>query len=123
MFKPFRGDCSQCDRKGVIIPVKSGLCQYCNHELKQAKKKSEGKETKKKTYVKKPTGEVELFRQIYEERDPWCEWCGNPISEFSVANYHHTKPKSKFPELRLDKNNIVKICFECHFNEHNNVKK
>lgn len=40
MFKPHYGDCSHpdCNRKGVLIPVKSGLCQYCNHDKKQAKK-------------------------------------------------------------------------------------
>ena len=69
--------------------------------------------------AKKATGEVDIFRKIWEERDPWCEWCGIGIIEFNVANYHHIKPKSRFPELRLDKKNIVKICFECHFKEHN----
>lgn len=69
--------------------------------------------------VRKPTGELILFKEIYEEREPWCEWCGAGISEFSVANYHHIKPKSKFPELRLVKSNIVKICFNCHFKTHN----
>lgn len=38
MFKPHIGDCVECPRKGVIIPVKSGLCQYCNHEKKQRNK-------------------------------------------------------------------------------------
>lgn len=40
MFKPHYGDCSNpdCNRKDVIIPVKSGLCQYCNHEKKQRNK-------------------------------------------------------------------------------------
>lgn len=40
MFKPHIGDCIQCDRKKVIIPVRSGLCQYCNHERKQRNKSS-----------------------------------------------------------------------------------
>lgn len=76
-----------------------------------------------KTNKKKSTGELKIFLEIWEERDSWCEWCGTPIIEFNVANYHHIKPKSRFPELRLDKTNIVKICFKCHFNEHNVGKK
>lgn len=67
----------------------------------------------------KATGELELFKRLYEERDPWCEWCGKGIIGFSVVNYHHIKPKSRFPELRLVESNIVKICFDCHFKEHN----
>jgi len=44
MFKPFIGDCvnKECGRTGVIIPVRSGLCQYCNYEKKQKSKKNSG---------------------------------------------------------------------------------
>lgn len=91
------------------------------HNVKRCGK-GDKKGNENRTNSRKRTGELELFRQIHEERDPWCEWCGAGISGFNVANYHHIKPKSKFPELRLDKNNIVKICFECHYKEHN-VKK
>jgi hypothetical protein len=74
---------------------------------------------KQTTKRKKSTGEAKIFKEIWEERDPWCEWCGKGILEFNVANYHHVIEKSKSLELRLDKNNIVKICFDCHFNAHN----
>lgn len=39
MFKPHYGSCKECQRTNVIIPVKSGLCQYCNYERKQNNKK------------------------------------------------------------------------------------
>lgn len=37
MFKPFIGNCAnpECGKTGVLIPVKSGLCNKCNHERKQ----------------------------------------------------------------------------------------
>lgn len=40
MFKPFIGDCKnpECGRTGVIIPVRRGICQYCNYEEKQRAK-------------------------------------------------------------------------------------
>ena len=40
MFKPHIGDCKnpECGRTGVIIPIRSGICQYCNHEKKQRAK-------------------------------------------------------------------------------------
>ena len=40
MFKPHIGDCinPECGRTGVIIPVRRGICQYCNHEEKQRAK-------------------------------------------------------------------------------------
>lgn len=69
------------------------------------------------------TGEQEIFFEIYNERPPYCQKCGQSITMFNVSNYHHIKPKSRFPELRLDKNNIIKICFDCHFKIHNKGKK
>lgn len=67
---------------------------------------------------RKPTGERDLFLEIYNERPHVCEYCGKNIYGFSVANYHHVKPKSTHPELRLEKSNIVKICFPCHQKQH-----
>ena len=44
MFKPHYGSCKECSRTNVIIPVKSGLCQYCNHEKKQEAKGNRGRD-------------------------------------------------------------------------------
>lgn len=89
------------------------LCRFCNH-----KRLNEGK---LKTPIRrkyKPTGELMLFKKIYESRPHFCEWCNKPINGFSIMNYHHIKPKSTHPELRLDENNIVKICDKCHIKTH-----
>ena len=42
MFKPFIGDCinPECERTGVPIPVRSGICDKCNYEKKQRAKQS-----------------------------------------------------------------------------------
>lgn len=119
MFKPNYDICRNCKTKQLIV-VKKGLCKKCNQETKVLNKKVQSKNTKYAFKRKKrKTGELEVFKQIYEERPNICEWCGTYINEFSVANYHHIKPKSRFPELRLVKENIIKICFDCHFKEHN----
>lgn len=149
MFKPSKGICS-CHGETRWIINKRGECisgrnerngrghksgfRFFNRDGR--KKLSRGKKANvpktgtnakasviPRTKFKKPTGEKKLFEEIWQERDPWCEWCGTPIIEFSVANYHHVKPKSKYPELRLVKSNIVKICFQCHFKTHNQSNK
>lgn len=68
---------------------------------------------------KEATGERELMKEVYNERPNKCEWCSKPIYGFNVGNMHHVKPKSTHPELRLDKNNLVKICLQCHHEAHN----
>lgn len=47
MFKPHYGDCSNpdCNRKGVLIPVKSGFCDKCNYERKQESKRNGGRDS------------------------------------------------------------------------------
>ena len=116
MFKPNYSTCIECKQQRMIV-VKKGYCKRCN-ELKKGKSKP----IKKIKSKRKETGEIKIFREIWQERDSWCEWCGKGILEFSVANYHHVIEKSKAPHLRLDKSNIVKICFDCHFKAHNKSK-
>lgn len=95
--------CKECQTEQYIWG--KGLCKRCYPH-------------KKYVYKKEPTGELAVFKEIYEERPDICEWCGVPITGFSVMNYHHVKHKSTHPELRLDKNNITKICVQCHIKAH-----
>jgi len=67
----------------------------------------------------KKTGELDLFLAIWNERPHICEECDEPIRCFSVSLFHHKKPKSRYPELRLDKENVALICVSCHFKIHN----
>lgn len=76
----------------------------------------------------KPTGELDLFRMIWNEREHFCINCECVIREhrdkennviINPINFHHLKPKSRYPELRLNKKNIVIWCFDCHFAYHN----
>lgn len=62
--------------------------------------------------------ELLVFQKIYNERAPYCEWCGTPITVFSPMNYHHLRTKGARPDLRLEPSNIVKICYACHQKEH-----
>lgn len=80
----------------------------------------------------KATGEKELFLEIWLEREHFCQNCGVPIREvrneegeliINPANFHHTKHKSKYPELRLVKKFIVIWCFDCHFIHHNGTQE
>ena len=117
MFKPHNAICTECSNFTLVV-VKKGLCAKCNYELKQSKKKAEGKDTKKKTYVKKPTGELELFRHLCATREHKCFICKKPLYVLTVSNFMHVIPKGKCEKLRLVEENIVIGCHDfessCH---------
>jgi len=122
LFKIHIGNCVQCSRTDVIIPVKSGVCQYCNHENKQAKKKASGKKTGGYVYKKEATGEKHVFEIVLEKLgdvETRCFVCKEKISLITHHNFAHILRKSRCPEARLDPNNIRIMCYKidgsgCH---------
>lgn len=78
------------------------------------KKKSEDPQIKKDQQDK----DREFYMSIWNERGPKCESCDCPLftNEPTSANMDHLMPKSKFPELRYEKENILVVCLACHTN-------
>lgn len=84
--------------------------------------KPEKIEKKKKGLNKsrKPTGELEIFKQIWEERGPYSQINQEFLGEFNVCFFSHILPKGKYPKFRLNKENIILKSFDQHYNwEHN----
>lgn len=73
---------------------------------------------------RRPTGEKEIFRRIWESRRHACEICGVVIKEARAANFAHVLPKGSYPELQLDERNIMLMCCSlgshvgCHDRQH-----
>lgn len=53
------------------------------------------------------TGELGLFKKIWEEREHKSFISGINVEPFDVRNFAHVLPKGKYPSLRLDRENIV----------------
>ena len=90
----------------------NGKCISCNHQPKLKVVIPLNQKPPKNS------GQLELFKKLHIERGNKCEWCGKVIYGFNVSNYHHIKPKGKFPRLKLEPANIVKICIPCHNKVH-----
>jgi len=114
MFKPHYSYCKFCDKDDQLIVVKSGHCQKCNHDQKQAKKKASGRSVAKKTFVSTASGEGEMFRSLALESlgDDYtkCFVCGMPIAALTYSNMAHVLSKKQFPAFRLNPDNIVILC-------------
>jgi len=100
----------------------NGLQKYCRKHEIQVKldkriakaKKVNPKPLKKVTPIRKGyrvTGELKLFMEIWSERKQISEISGKPLlppsSPFFVNQFLHILPKGKFPEMRLNKENIM----------------
>lgn len=86
--------------------VKAGDCDYCNEKAKDKRKVKSGRAIKKWKYVRKKTGEMEVFKEIWDERPHVSEVSGEPI-QFSVWCFSHVLGKQAYPSFRLRKDNIV----------------
>jgi 5-methylcytosine-specific restriction endonuclease McrA len=74
------------------------------------------KEKKKYSFKKKPTGEKELFLTIWDSRPHYCQICFSPIPEASTSNFMHVLAKglNKYPKFKLNPENLILACSDCH---------
>jgi len=112
-----QGTCKVCGEIKWINNTR-GVCPSCvykrNHggltELEYSKRK--------RSMVlkdKKPTGELDMFIKIWEERPHVCVECGKRLGDkLNVSYFSHRRSKGAYPELRLVKSNIDILCTECH---------
>lgn len=83
----------------------------------QPKPEKTVKTKKSYTYKKKPTGELELFKSIWQERGPHSEISGQYLGEFNICYFAHILPKAKnkYPHFKLNPDNICIMSFDEHF--------
>ncbi len=80
----------------------SGMCYLCYPH-------------KKYRYKRKPTGELDLFKALWEVRHHICTNCGVGLGSFNVGFFSHIKSKGSCQQLRLDPTNIQILCLQCHY--------
>lgn len=109
-----------CKVEGCSNPVWSkGKCK--NHLDKKPKglKATSLKARKKVSSDKKDsTRLLDFFNEIWDsmEKPRVCQSCGKIIysKENSTLYHHHVLAKSKYPQFKYDKRNILFLCPECH---------
>jgi len=91
--------------------------QYRPNPFRPIPKPETKPKTKKKyTYKPKPTGELPLFKKIWQERGPYSQVSGEFLGEFSVAYFAHILPKAKnkYPLFKLNPQNIILMTLHEH---------
>lgn len=70
--------------------------------------------------VERPYHESRLWTETVKKRDGGkCRVCGST----SKLHAHHIKLRSKHPELALDLDNGITLCFSCHMDEHRKIRR
>lgn len=70
----------------------------------------------------KPTGLLDLYKEIWNERPHTSQISGEPLGEFSIMFFSHIlqKGQNKYPKFKLNKQNIVLKTYDQHYLwEHN----
>lgn len=127
MFKGEYGICDECAKHAVdmgikpqerwIVVKKPYLCKVHNDMRKKGNSPKPIKKAIKKHIkpVKKATGEAEMFKEIWKEREHRCTGCGIGLGdEAKTFHFSHILKKGTYPKFRLDPENIMIECFRCH---------
>lgn len=102
---------SPCHQPGCPKLAKSGS-SYCELHKKQNEKVYD---TARGTAAERGYDATwAKVRAIYLSQHPLCEEClkVNKIVPSKIP--HHIKPIHKYPDLRLDMNNLKALCVACH---------
>lgn len=116
MIKRKLKTCDGCGKERILWSKK--LCKSCHakaggYKTIQRKKNNNAVFRVAKT-VPKATGELEIFKIIWEEREHVCQVCSSTLHVFDVWNMAHILSKKSYPSFRLNKENIWLLCRSCH---------
>ncbi len=106
-------------RDGPLLILADMKCQreecFCTDFNRHLCKDYRADKPKPKGFAKrKPTGEKAMFEDIWAKKVHVCESCGKHLREFNVSYFSHIIAKGIRKDLRLDPNNIVLECIDCH---------
>lgn len=97
--------CKGCQTEQYIFG--HGLCGSCYRS-------NRSKKMPVKVKRHKVSGEMEVFKMIWEERPHHCQVCKVNLPVFDHWNYAHCLAKSTYNKFRLLKENIILMCRDCH---------
>lgn len=87
--------------------------KFSQPKLKKPMKKVSDKNKDEKTGFKKPSGELQMFKELYKERGGKCQVTGQAI-DFHPISFLHIIGKGPYPKFRLNKDNIYMVIPEIH---------
>lgn len=105
-------------------PGNKKMCKNCdNINSGRTSKKKKKPNSKKKTFsgnaFYKTFAWAELRYKALKMNDGCCELCGRGKSEGVILNVDHIKSVRRYPELKLNLNNLQVLCGSCNWGKGN----
>ncbi len=134
----FKKMCYKCKQEKLLnrFPAYSDICSACCRSIKKSlkmeqkrkealnkssikRKESYNSDVKKTIKIKKSNFHTskrwrELRAFFISKNDKICCCCGIDV-DGQTLHVDHIKPKSKYPDLALDENNLQILCRKCNF--------
>jgi 5-methylcytosine-specific restriction endonuclease McrA len=108
------GTCKGCGRHRQIVNRTHYLCVLCNRKRLDALKPYYPKQSKA-DLREQIAEDRKFYDSVAKSRPHICAYCGDRLfGHLRTYNFDHILPKSKFPTLRHEKDNIALTCFTCH---------
>lgn len=120
--------CRQCSNKKVFFKGNVKRCLDCNVEIHRKatrckncfdKIQDQGK-SKERVKFQNSRAWNEVRTACFERDNYTCQHCN--IRGSKTLSAHHIKPYRNYPELRLDLDNLLTLCHDCHYALHANQK-
>jgi 5-methylcytosine-specific restriction endonuclease McrA len=102
--------------RGDIHP--NGQIKFIYEKMKKSQKPKVNKCKTKKDFYSSRAWKI-LRYQAFEKYGNRCQCCGATIDDGITLHVDHIKPRSKYPELALDLNNLQILCKDCNIGKIN----
>lgn len=117
MFKPHYGHCTICQdvNQRFLVVNHPPMCDRCNRMKKARAVLEKGLTGAKKIKVRKATGELALFKSIWDATEGHKCWvCNEDIPSMHPIHFSHILTKGAYPGFRLNPANIKLKCYKHH---------
>jgi len=110
----------------IVSTIGYGNCTLSKKERKTIKKQTLESRKKRNKY---PNGFYtsrewrSLRLEVLIEQGRRCCVCGRSAKDGIVLHVDHIKPRSKYPELELDKKNLQILCEDCNLGKSNRYEE
>jgi rRNA maturation protein Nop10 len=112
--------CKICKKNFVSYSSLQNKCHNCT--IKTIKPKPIFTEKQQKWSKYREILLIDEIRYDCEGNGYWtCQLCDKEIYDPNIIDYHHIKTRGAAPELYFVRSNLLRLCHNCHLQQHGQI--